>query len=108
MTIAVADWLLNGVPLQVTLPHWGKAYPNRGYGGMFRRIKGAQAIAAAIYLARQHQSKEEIRTYIEETFGYDLHRTCDDIRPRVSNTDFFTCTQVTKSPGTFRNGDVGD
>ena len=82
MTIAVADWLLNGVPLQVTMPQWGKAYPNRGYGGMFRRIKGAQAIAAAIYLARQHQSKEEIRTYIEETFGYDLHRTCDDIRPR--------------------------
>ena len=44
-------------------------------------ITGAQAIAAAIYLARRHPSKEEIRTYIEETFGYDLHRTCDDIRP---------------------------
>ena len=44
-------------------------------------IKGAQAIAAAIFLARQHKSKEEIRTYVEQTFGYDLSRTCDDIRP---------------------------
>ena len=44
-------------------------------------IKGAQAIAAAIYLARQHKPKEQIRQYIEQTFGYDLQRTCDDIRP---------------------------
>lgn len=44
-------------------------------------IKGAQATAAAIYLARTGTSKEDIRTYVEQTFGYDLHRTCDDIRP---------------------------
>ncbi len=44
-------------------------------------IKGAQAIASAIFLARQQKPKEEIRQYIEQTFGYDLHRTCDDIRP---------------------------
>lgn len=133
MTIAVADWLLNGVPLQKTMPDWGEEYPNRGYGGMFYEwlfysrdkepynsfgngsgmrvnpcgyyaksldeafelakqsaavthnhpegIKGAQAIASAIFLARQHKSKWEIRDYIESTFGYDLHRTCDEIRP---------------------------
>jgi len=44
-------------------------------------IKGAQAIASAIFLARQQKSKDEIREYIEKTFGYDLHRTCDEIRP---------------------------
>ena len=44
-------------------------------------IKGAQAIAAAIFLARQHTPKGEIRRYIEKVFGYDLQRTCDDIRP---------------------------
>lgn len=44
-------------------------------------IKGAQAIASAVFLSRQQTPKEEIRTYIEETFGYDLHRTCEDIRP---------------------------
>ena len=44
-------------------------------------IKGAQATAAAIYLARNGKSKQEIRDYITKTFGYDLSRTCDDIRP---------------------------
>ena len=44
-------------------------------------IKGAQAIASAIFLAREGKSKEEIRDYIEQTFGYNLHRTCDEIRP---------------------------
>ena len=133
MTIAVADWLLSGVPLQNTMPDWGQEYPNRGYGGMFYEwmfynedknpynsfgngagmrvspcgyyansleetlelakqsaevthnhpegIKGAQAIASAIFLARQQKPKDEIREYIEKTFGYNLHRTCDEIRP---------------------------
>ena len=44
-------------------------------------IKGAQAIAAAIFLARQQMHKDKIRAYIEQTFGYNLHRTCDEIRP---------------------------
>lgn len=44
-------------------------------------IKGAQAIASAIFLARQHKSKDEICDYIEQTFGYNLHRSCDEIRP---------------------------
>lgn len=133
MTIAVADWLLSGVPLDKTMPDWGQEYPNRGYGGMFYEwlfyskdkkpynsfgngagmrvspcgyfagslnealelakqsaevthnhpegIKGAQAIASAIFLARQHKPKNEIREYIEKTFGYDLRRSCDEIRP---------------------------
>jgi ADP-ribosylglycohydrolase len=44
-------------------------------------IKGAQATAASIFLARKGNSKEEIRTYIEQNFNYDLNRTCDEIRP---------------------------
>ena len=44
-------------------------------------IKGAQATAAAIYLARTGSTKAEIRAYIEENFQYDLSRTCDEIRP---------------------------
>lgn len=38
-------------------------------------IKGAQATAAAIFLARTGKTKEEIRDYIERTYGYDLHKT---------------------------------
>lgn len=44
-------------------------------------IKGAQATAAAIYLARTGKSKQDIKQYIETTFSYDLGRTCDEIRP---------------------------
>ena len=43
-------------------------------------IKGAQSTAAAIFLARNGSSKEEIRTYISEQFNYNLKRTCDEIR----------------------------
>lgn len=44
-------------------------------------IKGAEATAAAIYLARTGSSKTEIKNYIEAEFGYDLSRSCDEIRP---------------------------
>lgn len=45
-------------------------------------IKGAQATAASIYLARTGKSKAEIKEYIQTAFGYHLNRTCDEIRPR--------------------------
>ena len=38
-------------------------------------IKGAQATAAAIFLARTGKTKEEICAYIEQRYGYDLHKT---------------------------------
>lgn len=44
-------------------------------------IKGAEATASAIYLARMGNSKNEIKAYIVENFGYDLSRSCDEIRP---------------------------
>lgn len=44
-------------------------------------IKGAQAVAAAIFFARHDASKEEIKNYIEEHFGYNLSRTLAEIRP---------------------------
>lgn len=47
-------------------------------------IKGAQATAAAIFLARQGKGKQEIRDYVEKTFNYDLSRTLEQIRPTFS------------------------
>jgi len=44
-------------------------------------IKGAQATAAAIFLARKEASKEMIKLYITQQFKYDLTRTIDEIRP---------------------------
>jgi ADP-ribosyl-[dinitrogen reductase] hydrolase len=44
-------------------------------------IKGAQAVALAIFLARQGASKYEIKTQIESDFGYDLQRDYWEIQP---------------------------
>lgn len=44
-------------------------------------IKGAQSVAGSIFLARQGKSKDEIRAYVADTYGYDLSRTLDEIRP---------------------------
>lgn len=43
-------------------------------------IKGAQAIALAILMARKGMTKEEIKTSIETKFGYNLNQKLDDIR----------------------------
>ena len=43
-------------------------------------IKGAQATAAAVYMARSGYSKKEIKDYIERRFEYDLSTHTDEIR----------------------------
>ena len=50
-------------------------------------IKGAESVAAAIWLARYGSTKEEIRDYITREFGYDLSRTCDEIRPTYRHVE---------------------
>ena len=151
MTIAVAVGLIAGqgdaqktfAEVQHEMRRWGRAYPDVGYGGMFRwwlraehpqpygsfgngsamrvaaagwlfdtldktlemakvtaevthnhpeGIKGAQTTAAAIFLARTGHSKPEIRQYVEQTFGYDLSCTCDEIRPGYRHVE--TCQQT--------------
>lgn len=44
-------------------------------------VKGAQATALAVFLARTGHTKEEIREQIGRRFGYNLQRSVDDIRP---------------------------
>ncbi len=44
-------------------------------------IKGAQATAACVFLAKNGRTKEEIRSYIETKFGYDLQKNIEIIRP---------------------------
>lgn len=80
-------------------------------------IKGAQATAAAIYMARMGSTKEDIREYIVSRYGYDLSRTCDEIRPTyrfnetcqgtvpqaivafLESTDFESCIRLGVSLG---------
>ena len=55
-------------------------------------IKGAEATASAIFLARNGASKDDIREYIVREFGYDLSRTCDEIRPTYHHVE--SCQQT--------------
>lgn len=55
-------------------------------------IKGAEATASAIYMARMGCTKEEIKQYVSIHFGYDLSRTCDEIRPGYRHVE--SCQQT--------------
>jgi ADP-ribosylglycohydrolase len=44
-------------------------------------IKGAQAVAAAVFLARTGKSKNEIKQFIVDKFNYNLDKTIAEIRP---------------------------
>ena len=56
-------------------------------------VKGAQATALAIFLARTGRSKNEIRKAIQTRFGYDLDQTVNEIRPSYSFNE--SCHQTT-------------
>ena len=55
-------------------------------------IKGAQATASAIFMARTGRSKQEIKDYITERYGYNLTRTLDEIRPNYHHVE--TCQET--------------
>lgn len=44
-------------------------------------IKGAQAVATVMFMARNGSDKETIKNFIIETFNYDLSKSIDEIRP---------------------------
>ena len=67
-------------------------------------IKGAESVAAVIFLARTGSTKARIRAYVEEQFGYDLSRTCDEIRPDYHHVE--TCQEtVPEAITAFLEGD---
>lgn len=55
-------------------------------------IKGAQATAAAIFHTRNGMDKATLKSFIEQTFGYDLSRTIEEIRPTYRHVE--TCQET--------------
>jgi ADP-ribosylglycohydrolase len=56
----------------------------RGQGGLAVRKNAEQATAAAVFLARTGESKDQIRDYVQRRFGYNLEPRIDDLRPRFT------------------------
>lgn len=52
-------------------------------------ISGAQAVAMAVFMARNGEKKNSIREYITKKFRYDLDYTIDDIKP-----DYNFCSET--------------
>lgn len=77
MRISPVGWLYDSLDRTLEVAKWVTEVSHDHIEG----IKGAQATAAAIFLARNHFNKEYIKNYIENNFNYNLNRTCDDIRP---------------------------
>lgn len=146
LTVAVAAAIMNAEKdarsledtLVESLRHYGRLYPDAGYGSRFQvwlesekpkpydsfgngsamrvspvawafntledvelaasisagvshdhpeGIKGAQATAAAIFMGRKGSSRQEIKSYMEDTYGYDLDRTLAEIRPTYKHVE---------------------
>ena len=77
MRVSSAGWLYDTLMRTGEVARWtAKVTHNHPEG-----IKGAEATASAIFMARTGSTKQEIKDYIIKEFGYDLSRTCDEIRP---------------------------
>ena len=88
MRVAAAGWLFDTLDKTLEMAKVTAEVTHNHPEGS----KGAQATAAAIFLARTGHSKLEIKRYVEQTFGYDLSRTCDEIRPGYRHVE--TCQQT--------------
>lgn len=77
MRVSAVGWLYDSIERTREVARWTAEVTHNHPEG----IKGAEAAAAIIYLARSGYDKEYIKEYVVREFGYDLSRTCDEIRP---------------------------
>lgn len=75
MLVSSAAWLFNDLETVRHMARLSAVVTHNHPEG----IKGAQATASAIYLARTGSAKAEIKACIEDNFHYDLSRSYDEI-----------------------------
>ena len=80
MRVAAAGWLYRTLPETLHAAELTAEVTHNHPEG----IKGAKAVAAAIFLARLHLPKDDIRAYISRAFEYDLTKTVKEIRPEYT------------------------
>ena len=83
MRVSSAAWLYNDIETVRKMARLSAEVSHNHPEG----IKGAEATASAIFLARTGSTKAEIKAYIVDNFGYDLSRTCDEIRPNYHHVE---------------------
>ena len=93
MRVSAAGWLYDSLDRTREVARWTAEVTHNHPEG----IKGAESVAAAIFMARKRAKREEIREYLEQEFGYDLSRTLDEIRPGYKHVE--DCMRT--MPGAF-------
>lgn len=100
MRVSPAAWLFDDIDTTRKLARWTAEVTHNHPEG----IKGAEATASAIFMSRNGSSKDEIKAYIAGEFGYDLSRTCDEIRPNYHHVE--SCQEsVPEAITAFLEGD---
>lgn len=87
MRVSACGWVADTLEETLDLAKRSAEVSHNSHEG----IEGAQAIAAAIFLTRTGHGKQEIKTYIEETFGYDLDKTVE--QHRATRSKDYVCSQ---------------
>jgi ADP-ribosylglycohydrolase len=88
MRVSCVAWLL---PTLAEVEQWAEITAGVTHNHP-EGIRGAQATAAAIFLARTGTSPDDIRAYLHERFGYDLSRTWEELR--CTDTSGVSCAQT--------------
>jgi len=88
MRVSAVGWLYDSLKRTRQMARWTAEVTHNHPEG----IKGAEATASAIFLARTGSNKEDIKQYIIREFGYDLSRSCDEIRPTYRHVE--SCQQT--------------
>lgn len=88
MRVSSVGWLFDDFETTRKVARWTAEVTHNHPEG----IKGAEATAAAIWLARNGRGKDEIRDFVISEIGYDLSRTCDEIRPDYYHVE--SCQQT--------------
>ena len=101
MRVSPVGWAYNSLARTREVARWSAEITHNHPEG----VKGAEAVATIIYLLRNGQKdKDYIRQYITDEFGYDLSRTCDEIRPGYRHVE--TCQEtVPEAITAFLEGD---
>ena len=77
MRVSSVGWLYDTIEKTREVARWTAEVTHNHPEG----IKGAESTASVIFMARNGATKSEIKEYVIKEFGYDLSRTCDEIRP---------------------------
>lgn len=87
MRVSACGWAANSLAEALDLAGRSAEVSHNSKEG----IEGAQAIAAAIYMMRTGSTKQDVKEYIENNFGYNLDRTVAEHRAIRSKK--YICSQ---------------